>query len=294
MNQLQEFGNVKENVNLKNYNTFNVEGKAKYVVEPTTINNLKLLLEYLNENNLEYILLGFGSNVVLNEKKEFNIIVRLNNINGIEYHDNYVYAEAGASLAKVSLDCTEHSLRGLEFASGIPGTIGASIYNNAGAYNSCIMDYVESVTVLHNDDIEIIKNEDISYGYRTSLFKEKKEYIILAAKFRLEFGDKELSLNLIKDRKERRIAAQPLEYPSAGSVFRNPEGDHAGRLIEACGLKGYRIGGAQVSEKHANFIVNVDNATGNDIRDLILYIHDEVLRKTKVDMLIEQEFIGWE
>ena len=126
------------------------------------------------------------------------------------------------------------------------------------------------------------------------MFKEQKNLIILGAKFYLKEGDKENSLAIIEDRKQRRIATQPLEYPSAGSVFRNPEGDFAGRLIEFCQLKGYTIGGAQVSEKHANFIINSNNASGEDIYKLINYVHDKVLEKTKVDLIVEQEFIDWE
>ena len=198
-------------------------------------------------------------------------------------------------LPVVAKQSVEKSLTGLEFAAGIPGTVGGAIYGNAGAYNSCILDYVSSVTVLDEDlNVKVLEHEDITYGYRTSLFKEEKKYIILGAKFYLKEGDKENSLEMIETRQERRRETQPLEYPSAGSVFRNPEGDFAGRLIESCNLKGHKLGGAEVSEKHANFVINKDNATGKDIHDLIEYIHDEVYKKTKVDLHIEQEFIDWE
>ena len=205
------------------------------------------------------------------------------------------YAEAGAMLPKLVTESINKSLTGLEFAAGIPGTIGGSIYGNAGAYNACILDYVTSVTVLdENLEVLTIDHEDIEYGYRTTMFKEKKNYIILGAKFFLKEGDKQSSLDIIADRRKRRVESQPLEYPSAGSVFRNPEGDFAGRLIESCNLKGYKIGGAEVSEKHANFIINSNNASSQDVYKLINYVHETVLEKTNVDLLIEQEFIDWE
>ena len=192
-------------------------------------------------------------------------------------------------------ECVKNNMTGLEFASGIPGTVGGSIYGNAGAYNACILDYVSSVTVLDEEyNIKVIPHEDITYAYRTSNFKEEKKYIILAAKFYLKPGDKQNSLEMLENRKQRRIESQPLEYPSAGSVFRNPEGDFAGRLIESCDLKGYKIGGAEVSTKHANFIINKDNATSKDVYELVHYVHGKVLEKTKVDLIIEQEFVNWE
>ena len=206
------------------------------------------------------------------------------------------YAEAGAMMPKVVMESVNANLTGLEFALGIPGTIGGCVYGNAGAYNSCIMDYVTSVTVLNKNTYEIteIEHENIEYSYRNTMFKENKEYIILSVKLYLKKGEKKGSLAIIEDRKQRRLASQPLEYPSAGSVFRNPEGDFAGRLIEACGLKGKRIGGAEVSEKHANFIINKDNATSEDVYNLINSVHDEVLERTTVDLIIEQEFVGWD
>lgn len=297
INELKQYGSVEENASLKNLNTYHIAGKAKYLVSPNSINDLIQIIKIIKENDLQYFVLGNGSNIVLNDREYNGVIIRLNQLNGIEIHPqlNMAYAEAGAMLPKLVQEAVNNSLMGLEFAAGIPGTIGGSIYGNAGAYNSCILDYVTSVTVLDEDlNVKVIEHENITYSYRTSMFKEEKKYIILAAKFFLKEGDQSNSLNIIEDRRQRRIASQPLEYPSAGSVFRNPEGDFAGRLIESCDLKGYRIGGAEVSSKHANFIINVNNATGKDIYTLIKHVHDTVLEKTNVDLHIEQEFIGWE
>lgn len=297
INTLKQFGEVKEHVSLKNMNTYHIDGKAKVLIEPNSINDLVEVIKTLREFKTPYFILGAGSNIVFNDKEIDGVVIKLTRLSGVEVYknDNIVYAEAGAMLPKVVIDSVNNGLCGLEFAAGIPGTIGGAIYGNAGAYNSCIMDYVQSVTALdQNNEIVILNHEDIEYEYRNTMFKKTKKYIILGAKLFLREGNKEESEAVMADRKKRRVESQPLDFPNAGSVFRNPEGDFAGRLIEVCDLKGHRIGGAEVSEKHANFIVNKENATGKDVHDLILYVHDTVKEKTGVDLLIEQEFVDWE
>ena len=294
---IENYATIEEHASLKKYNTYRVEGTARYLISPNSITDLSNVLKVLRENNVKFIILGNGSNIVLNDKEYDGAMIKLDKLNGIEVNPDMqmAYAEAGAMLPKLAQESIDKGLTGLEFAISIPGTIGGCIYGNAGAYNACILDYVESVTVLdENYDVRVIEHEDITYSYRYSMFKEQKNLIILGAKFFLKEGDKENSLAIIEDRRQRRVATQPLEYPSAGSVFRNPEGDFAGRLIESCNLKGYKIGGAEVSEKHANFIINSKNAKGEDIYKLIKYVHDTVLEKTNVDLIIEQEFIDWE
>lgn len=297
IDKLRELADVEEHATLKHLNTYRIGGTAKLLLSPNSISDLVKVLKILKENNIKYFVLGNGSNVVLNEREYDGAVIRLNKLNGIEIHPELemAYAEAGAMLPKLVTESINKSLAGLEFAAGIPGTIGGSIYGNAGAYNACILDYVTSVTVLdENYEIKTLGHEEITYSYRTSMFKETKKYIILGAKFFLKEGEKQSSLDIIEDRRRRRIESQPLEYPSAGSVFRNPEGDYAGRLIESCNLKGYNIGGAAVSEKHANFIINKGNASSTDVYKLINYVHKTVLDKTNVDLIIEQEFIDWE
>lgn len=296
INELKKYGDIEEHASLKNLNTYHIDGSVRYLISPYSVNDLVNVLKTLNENNIRYFILGNGSNIVLQDEEYNGAFIKMNYINGIEIHPklNLAYAEAGAMLPKLVQESINNSLMGLEFAAGIPGTVGGSIYGNAGAYNACILDYIISVTVLdENLEVKVIEHENISYSYRNTMFKEEKKYIILGAKFFLKEGDKENSKEIIEDRRNRRISSQPLEFPSAGSVFRNPEGDYAGRLIESCNLKGYKIGGAEVSEKHANFIINSNNATGKDIQDLINYVHDTVLSKTKVDLHIEQEFVDW-
>ncbi|MGN1371014.1 MAG: UDP-N-acetylmuramate dehydrogenase [Candidatus Coprovivens sp.] len=297
IDKLRELAEVEEHATLKHLNTYHIGGTTKLLISPNSITDLINVIKILKEENIKYFILGNGSNIILNDREYDGAVIRLNKLCGIEIHPELqmAYAEAGAMVPKLVTESVNKSLTGLEFAAGIPGTVGGSIYGNAGAYNACILDYVKSVTVLdENLEIKTIEHEDIEYSYRTSMFKEQKKYIILGAKFFLKEGEKQNSLDIIEDRRNRRIASQPLEYPSAGSVFRNPEGDFAGRLIESCNLKGYKIGGAEVSEKHANFIINKGTATSQDVYKLINYVHNVVLEKTNVDLLIEQEFIDWE
>ncbi len=292
--ELSLYGKVLENYDLVNNNTYRVSSICKYFVLPSSISDLQNLMRYLKETKFKYFIIGNGSNVILNSNLEEYVVISLSSLNAIEVHKEYnmIYAEAGAMLPKIATISIESSLTGLEFAIGIPGTLGGSIVSNAGAYNCQLLDYVSSVTILDdNFDIITLDYENITYGYRTSMFKEKKNCIIVAAKLFLKEGNKDESLKVVKDRKQRRSMTQPLEYPSAGSVFRNPVGDAAGRLIELCGLKGKCIGGAEISNKHANFIVNKGHATSEDIIKLINLVHDTVLEKTGVDLIKEQEYI---
>lgn len=294
LEELSLYGKVYENYDLVNNNTYRINSICKYFVLPDSINSLQNLMKYIKEKEQKYFIIGNGSNVILDRDLEEYLVISLSQLNAIEVHKEYnmIYAEAGAMLPKIAAIAIESSLTGIEFAIGIPGTLGGSIYGNAGAYNCQLLDYVSSVTILdENFDIITLNYENITYGYRTSMFKEKKNCIIVSAKLYLKEGNKEESLKVVQERRLRRSMTQPLEYPSAGSVFRNPVGDAAGRLIEICGLKGYSIGGAEISNKHANFIINKGNATSEDVIELINLVHDTVLEKTGVDLIKEQEYI---
>lgn len=291
--ELAKFGKVKENVDLKSYNTYKVSTISKYLIDVKSEELLVNLIKYLKENNINYFILGNGSNVVFPNEPFDGVIIKLNGLNAIDIDDDEVYVGAGVMLPKLVNETVNNCLCGLEWAAGIPGTLGGAVVGNAGAYLSEIFSFIEEIRVLENDEIKILKKDDVKYSYRYSSFKENKDIIILGAKLKLNKGSKDESEVLMKERLERRIKSQPLEYPSAGSVFRNPEGNYAGKLIEDCGLKGKRIGGAMVSEKHANFIINYDNATPKDVRDLIKLVHDTVLKETNIDLVIEQELIDW-
>ena len=277
---------------LKNLNTYKIASKAKYLIEIQTLEGLISILNYLHEHNIKYFILGAGSNIVIDEYFD-GAIIKLNGLKKIEVKDNIITCESGAMMPSLSCVSIDHNLTGLEWAINIPGTVGGSIVGNAGAYKKEMFDYLVAVKVLdENFQIKELKKEEIKYSYRHTDLKEKP-WIVLSATFKLEKGDKEESLALVRDRKERRLATQPLDMPSAGSVFRNPLNDHAGRLIEAAGLKGKKIGGAMVSLKHANFIVNTGGATSNDVKNLIKLVHTQVKEKFNVDLVLEQEIIDW-
>ncbi len=286
---------LKRNVNLKDYNTYRISSKCHYMVLPSTLEDLMTIVNYATNHNIAYFILGNGSNVILDGYFD-GLIINMKNLDGIlEKGEADVIAYSGVMLPKLCNYCVNHNLSGLEWASGIPGTLGGAIYGNAGAYNEAIYDYLEEIIVLHNGKIETIKKDKISYGYRTTFFQNKRQYIIVAAHLKLKPGDKTKSLELINDRLTRRLKTQPLNYPSAGSTFRNPSKDlPAGKLIEEANLKGFKIGGAEISTKHANFIINTANATAKDIINLIAHIKKTIKAKNNIDLVLEQEIVKWD
>lgn len=281
-----------EEASLKRYNTYRLDTKAKYLVFPKDKYELRDLLEFLETSKEKNIVLGNGSNIILKNDYYDGVVIILSKLNHIKINDNIIEVEAGYSLQKLALEACNKGLTGLEFACGIPGCIGASIAMNAGAYNSALEEVVETVEVI-NPRFEIVTmtKESLEFNYRDSLFKRNKNYIIVSAKLKLAYGDKQEILEKITKRRVKRLESQPLDMPSAGSIFRNPEGNHAGALIEQCNLKGYNINGAEVSTKHANFIVNTGGAKGEDIVKLIEKIKNEVKKEYNIDLLLEQIII---
>lgn len=289
----ENIGEIKENVSFKNLTTYKCGGTARLVVFPFNVLYLVNLIKYLKKKKIDYKILGNGSNTLASDDNYDGVIIKLNNINNVELKGNDLVVGAGAILMVVANNMSKQGYSGLEFACGIPGSIGGAIYMNAGAYLKSMSDIVKNVTVIdENLKIKKINAKDMKFGYRTSLIKQTK-YIVVEAKLKLEKKNKEEIMELVYSRKKRRIETQPLEYPSAGSVFRNPEGEYAGHLIEECNLKGFSYGGGEISSKHANFIVNKGNATASDIKYLMDKAHDEVLKKYKIDLKIEQELFNW-
>lgn len=278
-----------EEANLKRYNTYRLETICKYLILPKTKEELRDLLKYLKENDIKNIVLGNGSNVIFKDTYYDGVVILLNKLNKVTIDDDTIEVSAGYSLQKLAIEACSIGLEGLEFACGIPGLIGASIAMNAGAYNSSLSEIIETVEVI-NSNFEFVNmsKEDLEFEYRSSIFKKEKDYIIVSAVLNLSRGNKEEILEKISKRRVKRLETQPLDMPSAGSVFRNPESLHAGALIEQCGLKGYNINGAEVSNKHANFIVNTGGATGKDIIKLIEKIQAEVKKEFKIDLILEQ------
>ncbi len=276
------------NALVKDYTTYKLDGYIKEIVFPLNIEELKEALESLKGK--KYKIIGNGSNLILSESYD-GTLINLKHFNNIEFNGNMVKVGAGYSLPKFAIESANKGLSGLVFASGIPGTIGGAIYMNAGAYGKEISDVLRSVTILDDElNIRVLNKEELSSSYRDSIFKHKN-YVCLEALFELEYDDKDKILKEIKSIIETRKQKQPLEYPSAGSVFKNGEGYSAGRLIEKAGLKGMRVGDAEVSLKHANFIVNRGSAKASDVIKLIDIIKKKIKEEDNIDLITEQEIL---
>lgn len=290
---MKEFGTVLENVSLKDYNTYKIGGNAKYIVKPSSVDNLINLIEYLKKENINFLVIGKGSNIILPDEDFDGVLILLDNLNKYVIKDNVVEVEAGIVLGTFIMNLVNNNLGGLENLCGIPGTLGGAIVGNAGCYGGLISDYLVSVTYLENGTIKTILKNDCNFSYRNSIFKRDKNKIILSCKFELNKSNKEDMLEVIKENTLKRKNSQPLEYPNAGSVFRNPEGVAAGKLIEDLGLKNYNINGASVSNKHANFIINKANAESKDIVTLIEFIQEKVEKEYGIKLILEQEIIKY-
>lgn len=282
---------VKTNVDLKNYNTFRISSICDVLIIPDSKESLLKVIDTLKKHNKEYIVLGNGSNVIFKNKRTTKAIILLSNLKEVKFNNNEVYAECGVLLSTLAKSAINKSLKGLEWSIGIPGTIGGSIYGNAGSYGEEISNRLINVEVLKDGKFINLNKDKLYFSYRDSIFKDNKDMIIVSATFKLEPGSSEEMLTLVKERNLKRKDTQPLEFPSAGSVFRNPEGNYAGALIEQAGFKGFILGGAKVSEKHANFIVNNGNATGKDITDLINIIKKKVKEENNIDLVLEHIII---
>lgn len=280
-----------KNISLKKYNTYRLDVMCNYLVYPKDEVELISLLRYLKENQIEYLILGGGSNVIL-AKSCFDVVIKLDKLNDVKIDNNIVIAGAGVSIMSLANICMKKGLNGLAFAGGIPGAVGASAAMNAGAYKEDMASVVKEIRVV-TPDLEVVtmSNKDLNYSYRNSFLKENKGYICVEVTFELSYEETDKIKEVMDDRRQRRVDTQPLDMPSAGSVFRNPEGLSAGKLIEDAGLKGYTIGGAQISTKHANFIVNIGGATYADILELIEYTQRKVEEIYGIKLLLEQEII---
>lgn len=279
-----------ENENLKKYNTYKLDCSCKVIIFPSTIDELKESLNIIKKNKSKWFILGNGSNIIL-PKYYDGVIIKLDNLNKRVINDDNIYVESGYMLNKLAIELSNKGFTGIEWATGIPGTIGGAIYGNAGAYKSSMSEILVDVTLLDNENIITLKNEELEFNYRDSLLKHRKNLIVLSCNIKLEKGNTEEIKKTIEERTLKRIETQPLEYPNCGSVFRNPEGMAAGKLIDDLGLKGYTEGGAKISEKHANFIINYDNATSEDIIKLIELIKDKIKKNYNIDLVLEQEII---
>lgn len=290
----ENLGTYKENVSIKTLTTYRTGGNAKLVVFPNSVESLRQILKYLKANNIKHKIFGNGSNILASSKEYDGVIIKLTNLRNFKQEEGLIEVEAGYNFALLANTVSKEGYSGFEFACGIPATVGGAVYMNAGAYLSDVSSVLTKVDILdENLDFKTLENKDLKFSYRHSIFMEK-DYTILKAYFKLTKGNKKEIIDLIEDRKQRRISSQPLEYPSAGSVFRNPEGMYAGKLIEDANLKGFIHGGGQISDKHANFIINRDNATAEDIKYLMDLAKEKVKEKYGVELKVEQELFNWE
>ena len=278
---------------LSKHTTYKVGGKCDYYVLPKNLNELIDVLVLIKKNNLQYKVIGNGSNLIFSSKDYSGIIINLKNMKNLEIVNNLIKVDAGYSLSKLSLEVSNRGLKGLDFAAGIPASVGGAVYMNAGCYGSDMSKIVTSVTVLdYEGNIIELTNEECKFSYRKSVF-QTSEYIILNCTLKLGEGNKDELMALISERRNKRLLSQPLDMPTAGSVFKNPEGLKAWELIDKAGFRGKSIGGAKVSEKHANFIINNGNATGEDIKALISLIQKEVKEKYCISLELEQELVNF-
>lgn len=285
-------GKVIANPEMKKYTTYKVGGPAIALVIPNDVEALIKLLKYLDGKKIKRKVIGNGSNLIFKDEQYDGVIIKLSEFNNIEVNDTIITVGSGYSLVRLCMKAAKLGLTGLEFASGIPGTVGGAVFMNAGAYKSDMGYVVSEVKVIdENYNIKTLYNKDLDFHYRTSFLQKNPNLICIEVKIVLKHGDSRAIMGVIEDRKQRRLMSQPLEYPSAGSVFRNPENDYAGRLIEELDYKGKNIGGAYVSEKHANFIINKDNATASDVINLINDIKTKVKDKYNIELKIEQEIV---
>ena len=285
--------NVRLHEPMKKHTTFRIGGPADYYLCPHSTEELQKILQICRENKLEFFILGNGSNLWVSDKGYRGVVIQLwKNFSDIETEDNTITVKAGALLSKVAAEALEESLTGMEFASGIPGTMGGAVMMNAGAYGGEMKDIIREVTVLTREgELLTLSKEEMNFGYRTSVVKEKG-YVVISAELQLRKGDREEIRKVMDELKERRVTKQPLDMPSAGSTFKRPEGYFAGKLIMDAGLRGFSVGGAQISEKHCGFVVNKGDATAADVLGLIGEVQKRVQEKFGVALEPEVKFLG--
>jgi len=281
-------------VPMKKHTTWKVGGPADCIVFPSSIEEVEAIVTFLNEQSIKYTVIGNGSNLLVADAGIRGVVIKMGEaFSACQWHDNEAIVEAGMLLPSLALEAAERSLGGLEFAAGIPGSLGGAVRMNAGAYGGTIGDYVTKVEAVEYNTGRrlVLTDEQLSFAYReSSLFH--LQAIICRIHLRLPYGNRDASMEKIKELLNLRSLKQPLEFPSCGSVFRNPKNDHAGRLIEMANLRGLQIGGAMVSKKHGNFIINLGGAKAKDIRALIIAVQNRVEALTGIRLEMEVKLLG--
>lgn len=283
--------NIIKNEPMEKHTTFKIGGPADEFFEAETMEDIFSALEYVNNRNLSIFVMGNGSNLLVSDKGIRGFVLKIaDKFSKYEISGEIIKAESGALLSTLSKSAQRSGLSGMEFASGIPGTLGGAILMNAGAYGGEMKDIVKSVTYIENGELKK-EEKDFGFGYRKSIFQDKNA-IIVEAEIKLKKGNPDEIKAEMEEFKKRRVEKQPLSIPSAGSTFKRPEGYFAGKLIQDAGLVGYSVGGAMVSEKHAGFVVNKGGATAQDVMSLILHIQKTVMEKFGVSLETEVKMVG--
>ena len=294
--QLEIYAKVLEKEPMSRHTTYHVGGLVDYYIYPMNFTALMRVIHILNKEKIPFFVMGRGSNILFSDKDFHGAIINLDRDLNEFYmeEDGTVIAQAGCSIINLAVQVAKQDFTGLEWASGIPGSIGGALYMNAGAYKSNMQEIIQEVCVLKDNSIIWMDAKELDFGYRHSIFQAHKDWVILACRLKLEKGDHDHIRHLMDSRRERRMASQPLDKPCAGSVFRNPDEMPAWKLIDDMGLRGYQIGGAKVSEKHSNFIVNENNtASASDIRALIDLIRSQAKEKYGISLITEVEQLNW-
>ena len=285
---------IKYNEPMKKHTTMKVGGPCDCMVEPSSIEEIQKVLEYVKENNIKYYIIGNGSNLLVKDEGVHALVIKIaSKFSSVEVNGEHIRAYSGCSVPKLAQIAKENSLSGLEFACGIPGSVGGGIRMNAGAYGSEMVNVVEKVGFLdENGNLKEIDGKDAHFTYRHSMFVDNPQYVVVYAIYKLVKGNKEEISKIMEENMNSRKQKQPIEYPNFGSVFKRPEGYFVGKLVDDCGLKGYKIGGAQVSTKHSGFMINTGDATCKDVLDLIEYVKEKVYEKFNVKLQEEVVILG--
>ena len=283
---------IKIDENMSNHIHFKVGGPVDILLIPSKVSQVVETLKICKNENIPYFIIGNGSNLLVKDGGIRGVVIKLSNLLSIEVNGNIIKASSGTLLEDVSKKAVENSLTGFEFACGIPGSVGGAVFMNAGAYDGEIKNVIKEAEVLDRDgNIKVLSKEELELGYRTSKVM-KDNLVVISATFELTKGDKEKIRERVNELTEKRESKQPLEYPSAGSTFKRPEGYFAGKLIQDAGLKGASVGGAAVSEKHSGFVINKDGATAEDVLNLIAHVQNEVKKQFGVELHTEVRIIG--
>jgi len=286
---------LRENEPMQNHTSFKIGGPADLLVTPGSIEEIKRVVTYCHKHHIPLLVIGRGSNLLVRDKGIRGVVMKLaSNFQEFLLEGNQIQAQAGISLSELAQNAAAASLQGLEFAEGIPGSLGGAVVMNAGAYDGEMSDVIIEVqAIMETGEIKLFKAEELNYSYRRSILQEIPGYV-LTARMQLKSGDKNEITARMREYARRRAEKQPLEIPSAGSTFKRPDGHYVGPMIEELGLKGFTLGGAQISDKHAGFIVNRGGASAADVLDLIALVQTRVKEKYGLDLQPEVRIVGEE